>query len=158
GGAADVFALGIVLYELAAGVHPFAAASPLDTLHALVSYQPLSPSRLNPGLAGPLEALILRMLEKDSGRRPAAEEGDELLGRLARCGSGGQAAPLRPVGKSLTVGRRRDLAELHRAFDSAAVGRGLLLCVTGEAGLGKTTLAERFFDDRLLQDHSFYLA
>jgi predicted ATPase len=158
GSAADVFALGIVLYELAAGLHPFEADSALDTLHALVSQQPLSPSRLNPSLAGPVEALILRMLEKDPGRRPAAEEVDELLGELARCGGGGQAAPAVPVGKSLTVGRRRELAELHRAFDSALVGRGLLVCVTGEAGLGKTTLAERFLDDRLLQDHSFYLA
>jgi tetratricopeptide (TPR) repeat protein len=157
-GAADVFALGIVLYELTTGLHPFEAASALDTLHALISQQPLSPSRLNLRLAGPLEGLILRMLEKDPRRRPAAEEVDARLGELAQAGGGGQAAPQLSSGKALTVGRRRELAELHKAFHSALVDRGLLVCVIGEPGLGKTTLAERLLDDLLLHDHSFYLA
>ena len=44
--------------------------------------------------------------------------------------------------KRHTVGRQKELAELGRAFESAAAGRGLIVCVTGEPGLGKTTLVE----------------
>src|SRR5262249_8115109 len=140
GSAADVFALGIVLYELATGRHPFEAASGLGTLHALVGQQPVSPSRLKMKLTGPLEGLLLRMLEKDPRRRPSVQEVDALLEKLAQAEGGQQAAPTLPAGKSLTVGRRCELAELQKAFDSALAGQGLLACVAGEPGLGKTTL------------------
>jgi len=45
------------------------------------------------------------------------------------------------------VGREKELAELGQAFESAAAGRGLFLCVTGEPGIGKTTLIEDFLSE-----------
>ena len=44
--------------------------------------------------------------------------------------------------RRLTVGRRKELAELEAAFLSVAEGSGLFLCVAGEPGLGKSTLLE----------------
>ena len=40
------------------------------------------------------------------------------------------------------VGRERELAELHRGLDDAASGRGRLLLISGEPGIGKTRLAD----------------
>jgi MoxR-like ATPase len=45
---------------------------------------------------------------------------------------------------SHTVGRVRERDELRAAFRGAQQGRGALLCVTGEPGIGKTTLVEEF--------------
>ena len=166
GGPADLFALGIVLYELATGRHPFEAASALGTLHAVIEQQPILPSRLNPKLAGALEWLIVRMLEKEPRQRPSAEEVVALLDGLWQAprsaldllpGEGWEGGAL-AADKPRPLGRRRELAELQKAFVSARAGRGLLACVTGEPGLGKTTLVESFVDDLLVRGHSFYLA
>ena len=50
----------------------------------------------------------------------------------------------RPDDKRRSVGRANETAQLRAGFESATAGRGLLLCVTGEAGIGKTTLVEDF--------------
>jgi DNA-binding winged helix-turn-helix (wHTH) protein/tetratricopeptide (TPR) repeat protein len=42
------------------------------------------------------------------------------------------------------VGRQRELTEILKAFESSAGGRGMLVCVAGEPGIGKTTLVEQF--------------
>jgi DNA-binding CsgD family transcriptional regulator len=55
---------------------------------------------------------------------------------------GAGAAPVRrAVGRSF-VGRRADLDELRRALDDALTGRGRLVLLAGEPGIGKTRLAE----------------
>lgn len=46
--------------------------------------------------------------------------------------------------KQHSVGRAKEHTDLRAAFESAGAGRGLLVCVTGEAGIGKTTLVEDF--------------
>jgi type II secretory pathway predicted ATPase ExeA len=46
-----------------------------------------------------------------------------------------------------TVGREKVIQQLHSAYDSALAGRGLMACVAGEAGIGKTTLVEDFLVD-----------
>ncbi len=46
-----------------------------------------------------------------------------------------------------SVGREKEGRELRTGFESAVASRGLLLCVAGEAGIGKTTLVEDFLAD-----------
>jgi predicted ATPase len=116
-------------------------------LHAILAQPPLRPSLANPEIPAPLEALILQLLEKDARLRPTATEVDAALAELT-----GKSAGLRP-GLAITpvprhtVGRQKELAELHAGFESAASGQGLFLCVTGEPGIGKTTLVEDFLAD-----------
>lgn len=46
-----------------------------------------------------------------------------------------------------TVGRDQERVGLREGFDAAKAGRGLMLCVSGEPGIGKTTLVEDFLTE-----------
>jgi tetratricopeptide (TPR) repeat protein len=147
GSASDLFSLGVVLYELATGQHPFPADSQVGVLHAILSQSPLRPALLNPEIPAPLEALILQMLEKDARLRPTAAEVDARLAELTGKGSNLLPGPAISPAQRHTVGRTKELAALREGFASAVAGRGLFLCVAGEPGIGKTTLVEDFLSD-----------
>jgi serine/threonine protein kinase/tetratricopeptide (TPR) repeat protein len=143
--ATDIFALGILFYELATGTHPFSSATLLGTLQQITFETPLPPSRLNSDISAALESLILRMLAKQASARPSAVEIEQALSELSGQRSSLQLQrPARTVSERHTVGREQERAELQAGFASALSGRGQLLCVAGEPGIGKTTLVEDF--------------
>jgi WD40 repeat protein len=80
GPAADVYALGVILYELLTGRAPFVADTPLETLLLARSEEPVPPGRIRLGLPRDLESVCLKCLAKEPGRRyaSAAQLADEL--------------------------------------------------------------------------------
>jgi TolA-binding protein/predicted Ser/Thr protein kinase len=65
----DLFSVGIVLYEMAAGQRPFSGDTAADLLSAIVNEQPLPPRTINPAIPLELERIINKALEKNPALR-----------------------------------------------------------------------------------------
>lgn len=147
----DLYSLGVVLYELCAGVRPFDSDDSEAILHQHLNLPPVPPSAFNAQIPQALEVLILRLLEKDPSRRPASA--GEVLRTLE--GLSAPALPGTPVpgaapapsplgilpARTPLVGRERELEFLKGQYEAvAAGGGGRLILVSGEPGVGKTRL------------------
>ncbi len=71
---------------------------------------------------------------------------------------GFSAGPQFLPAKRHSVGREKELGELRTGFESTLAGRGLLLCVAGEPGIGKTTLVQDFLSGLQVGGKGFGLA
>jgi serine/threonine protein kinase len=144
----DLYGLGGLLYETLAGRPPFVGDDAVAVISQHLNTSPVAPKWHSPDIPRPLEALVLRLLEKDPEARPAsAAQVRELLQAIESAPSEAaaepvEANPLDRLASGVFVGREPELTQARDCLDAALSGRGQLLLLVGEPGIGKTRTAE----------------
>lgn len=153
----DLYALGIVLFEVTTGQHPFAdATTPDDMMHAHLYRLPPLPSHLRPRISPLLEQALLDLLQKnaDDRTRTAAE-----LVRILEQGersdywqkheakapvlaSSRRLLRMRRPAEAPFVDRRAESAQLDAALAAARSGKGRVLAVVAPESTGRRRLLD----------------
>jgi eukaryotic-like serine/threonine-protein kinase len=141
--AADWFAVGVVIYEALTGSLPWPEAGRQHFGQSLPSPEP--PHLRAAGISPELSRLVLDLLDANPGNRPLQPD---VMKRLEEVDfeRPTPAPALASRAKTTIVGRSRELAQLHAAYEAAEEGQSKIVCIRGSSGIGKTALVERFVD------------
>jgi tetratricopeptide (TPR) repeat protein len=156
-GRADLYALGLLLYELVVGVHPFEAPTLAATIRRQVDDTAPAPSAAVPDVSPWFDDVVAVLLAKDPADRfpdartlvrvlDAGEDDPWWLEReeRRRAQRAARLPRLRVARETPIVAREAPLTQLAGALASVRGGRGAVVLIDGEAGVGKTRLLDAF--------------
>ncbi len=134
----DIFAFGLILYEMLTGRRAFGRAGPVQTMHAILDEEPADVLELSPGCPPGLARIVRHCMEKNPRERfqSASDIAIALQDTVATLSSGGTAAPasgIVPRRAGATLAWRRPLAITAIAVVAVAAGFALAR-LTGRAG------------------------
>jgi len=140
--AADWYAVGVVMYRSLTGKLPY-TGSRIEVLTQKQQFPPTPPIEVDPQVPEDLNRICIELMQIDKRRRATGKEVLELLGASE------EAPELRLTsteGETPFVGRYRELAALCDAFFDMLRGRSNIVYITGESGVGKSALVQRFLE------------
>ena len=153
---ADLYALGVTLYELLVGRLPFEGKDLLEWTHAHLAKAPTPPEQLDERVPLSASAIVLKLLSKQAEDRYHSAGGVQR--DLERCADaiargerspfllGSDDAPDEFRVSHRLYGREAEVAKLLAGFDRAIVGDAAVVSlVAGYSGVGKTSVVRALF-------------
>ncbi|MCA9979590.1 MAG: AAA family ATPase [Anaerolineales bacterium] len=145
----DLYALGLIFYELFTAQHPFPLSDPIQLIHAHLAMSPPPPRQIRPDLPAPVADILLKLLAKEPEERyqSAAGLAADLSHCLAAWQTRRQIAPFPLAASDMSArlllptkryGHTAVWAQLRTAVLDSPTPQ--MLCLWGEAGLGKSRL------------------
>jgi tetratricopeptide (TPR) repeat protein len=140
-GRSDLYAIGVLMYEILTGDYPFPVEPPAAALHHHVNTVPEAILTRAPKADALLAELAHKLLEKDPLDR--LQTAEEAFAYLTDDDSTGHSLEQSMPGQLFTprfVGRRTELEFFERVIKDAEQGRGRLVLIEGPSGMGKSRL------------------
>ena len=156
GPTADLYAVGVLLYELASGENPFRRSSTLEVINAHMHHRPPRLAERCPGVSPFLSELATQLLAKDPADRIATaaelhevlvegENGAWWTERSHAVTLRTRRLPQLPVRRDTRLyGRAAELQRVGAAWEAVQRRHGRTVLVVGEAGIGKTRFLDAF--------------
>ncbi|RMF61219.1 MAG: hypothetical protein D6748_02150, partial [Calditrichaeota bacterium] len=158
----DIYSTGVLLYQILTKKLPFTGDTSVAILYKQLNEDPIPPSELNPAISSELEQVILKALAKEKEDRwESARAFNEALLKVLRgvesrkkkiesdadwnlneeLEGGEDASRSGEKFQPVFVGREKEFSRLVRLYRKASQGKGCTVVISGEAGVGKSTIA-----------------
>ncbi|MFD1176926.1 AAA family ATPase [Paenibacillus puldeungensis] len=147
----DLYSLGVIFYEMLAGVLPFQSDNPLEWIYMHLTQTPPHLRDRSQRLPDGLESIVMKLLEKNPDNR--YQNTGYLIADLDKIGQFQQTLFI----EQGFYGRENEISILSQAFYSTCLGSTEIVYVSGEAGIGKTSLIEEVFRKQQLTRNFFYI-
>jgi serine/threonine protein kinase/tetratricopeptide (TPR) repeat protein len=153
----DLHGLGLVLYELACGIHPYFADGVPQIVKRVLHEKPRRLGDVEPQISPFFEEVVHCLLEKDQDKRFAsAQQVAEVLdsgeehewwterSKALRISTKRPLRRIRIPRETAVYGREAEIARLYGLFEKAKAGEGQVVLIEGEAGIGKSRLVDEW--------------
>jgi serine/threonine protein kinase len=146
---ADLYSLGAMLYEMVTGRPPFVGDDDIAIIGQHINTPPVAPIWHNKSLPQTLDSLIMRLLSKNPAERP--DSAGDVLAALEAIDATPREIPDDPresdngsldsMAGGVFVGRHKEMDQLKAKLENALSGRGGMVAIVGEPGIGKTRIS-----------------
>ncbi|MDE2699832.1 MAG: AAA family ATPase, partial [Gemmatimonadota bacterium] len=153
----DLYSLGVILYEMLTGASPFSGQNPVSVILKHIRESPPSMAEAQVEVPAQTQEIVLKLLAKEPvDRYQSAEELVQALNGVASSGfvlpDDEQRDVHRKVMRPQFVGRESEMKTLRAMLRDVQAGEQRVVLISGEAGVGKSRLAEELLGDALIHD------
>ncbi len=163
----DLYSLGVTLYEMLTMELPFTVKDPVELVHSHIARRPIPPVAVDTLIPRVVSDIIMKLLAKTAEERYQSAFGlkTDLEQCLGQWQNWGHIEPF-PLGQAdfsdrfqiaeKLYGRGKDIKSLLSVFESVMQGRREVMLVTGDPGIGKSSLVHEM-EKRLVRERGYFV-